>query len=130
MKVISVDSVWAWCIFYAGKDIENRDSQVKHRGAMGVRAKKTPSLEAYLAAARIVSLPPIDQLPCSCILGVVDVIDCVPNELCPESPWKSNRKHCLRLANPQRYDLPRPCLKAMPGIFEVDLEDPGQSTSN
>lgn len=41
MKALSIRQPWAWCIIYAGKDIENRTWATQYRGPVLIHAAKT-----------------------------------------------------------------------------------------
>src|SRR6266851_3268078 len=98
MKAISVRAPWWWFILHGGKDIENRDWPTKFRGTVYVHASKFWKTDEIsddwdcikdMAAQDNVALP----LPfgneaarnlCTamrgsggCIVGTVDIVDCV-----------------------------------------------------
>lgn len=83
MKIITIKQPWAWAIFHAGKDIENRKWIPSHRGPLGIHAaKSTVSSEYKIAADFIRSLgytPPTfeelrDRGETGVILGTVDFV--------------------------------------------------------
>ncbi len=121
MKCLSVRQPWAWAIIHAGKDVENRNWPTKYRGKLVIHAGKSCSLSEYeYAAADIAKTsgkrpPPLDELPRGCIVGVVDLVDCVEDS---ESEWAQEDSVHWVVRSPVPCQ-PRP-LKGMLGLFEVD----------
>jgi hypothetical protein len=81
MKVLSVRQCWAWAIFHAGKDVENRTWRTHYRGPLGIHAsgRGTPlgrelrEMRATLALIEPTRVPPKTFL--LGILGVVELVD-------------------------------------------------------
>jgi len=117
MKALSVKQPWAWLIVHGLKDIENRDWSTKfrgriyvhastrwdttlgHRAALHFLAQKCGESEAqqkWLVIQR-------DAKP-GCIVGEVDIMDCVTSS---ESLWFVD-KYGFVLANPVAYETPIP----------------------
>jgi hypothetical protein len=83
MKALSVRQPWAWAIFYAGKDIENRSYKIKNCPetiAIHV-ATRRDSLDKLPSG---VSRPRLEDLVTGVIIGVVDVVEVVDRH---ESKW-------------------------------------------
>lgn len=107
---LSVRQPWAWGLFHAGKNLENRGHMAIRSG--GMRAGVTIAIHASqgmgkaeyeIAAATIEKIgrckvPPPGELERGGIIGVVDVVDIVNKSL---SPWFFGPK-ALVLANQRR----------------------------
>ena len=133
MKALSIRAPWWWFILYAGKDIENRDWQTNYRGTVYLHASKWWSKSAVIDDARsaidcyekssLFSMAHTAQIKWDtmkglggCIVGTVDIIDCVSQS---DSPWFFG-KYGFVLANPVALREPIPCKGAL-GFFEVFL---------
>lgn len=113
MRAISIRPPWAWAIFYAGKDIENRCWNTKMRGTVAVHASKTmsrPHYEEVVAEigqlAPRAKVPPYEALPRSAIVGLVDIIGCDKKT---QSKWHDRGQYGFVLANPRALPKPIPC---------------------
>lgn len=110
MKIISIRQPWAWGIFRAGKDIENRSWATKVRGRVLVHASlRTPTTldrEQILSIlmkhplrwtgtmlcdaldigpeSRETRWSALRMLPVGGIIGSVEIVDCVSHST---SPW-------------------------------------------
>lgn len=51
MKIITIKQPWAWAIFHAGKDVENRKWLPAYRGLLGIHAAKSTDPKDYKVAA-------------------------------------------------------------------------------
>lgn len=127
MKALSVRSPWWWFILHAGKDIENRDWPTRFRGRIYLHAGKWFNEEEvyydWMFGAGLVTKPDcfpsgieLDDLKrsCGCIVGKVDIVDCV---MLSSSPWFFG-KYGFVLRNPVIFAQPIP-FKGMLGFFEV-----------
>ena len=120
MKALSVKQPWAWLILNAGKSVENRSWKTNYRGRVylhvGQQTDKTgfPLQRQYVKDSNII-IP--DTLTTGCIVGEVDIVDCVTQS---NSPWFEGA-YGFVLANPIMYETPVPC-KGKLGFFEVDRE--------
>lgn len=126
MKCLTVRQPWAWAILQAGKGIENRTWPTRHRGPLLIHAgtsRGEKDLRQLRDWARTygVKEPAPDALVFGAILGVVDLVACLPRHQVPadhpgsnwaEGPW------CWLLANPRPLDRPVPW-KGLLGLFEV-----------
>lgn len=94
IRVLTVRQPWAWAIFNAGKDVENRRYPTSLRGALGIHAGQVIDMPAIaeLRAAGF-DVPDPDDLPRGVIVGVTNVVDCVQDS---ESRWaRPGRFHWL-----------------------------------
>ncbi|WP_155960585.1 ASCH domain-containing protein [Fischerella sp. PCC 9605] len=47
MKAISLKAPWAWAIFHAGKDVENRSWKTEYRGSLLIHVSRDYTLGEY-----------------------------------------------------------------------------------
>ena len=108
------------------KDIENRRWATKYRGRIYVHApsKADDFLETMKWLGEHIGLAPYACMvlaspkysPKGCIIGEVDIVDCVAES---KSPWfVGTFGFCL--ANPKAYEMPILC-KGKLGFFEPDM---------
>src|SRR4051812_48552997 len=73
MRALTVRQPWAWAIFHAGKDIENRSWKNQHTiGTIAIHAaSRTDPLELLPPRTR---RPATEELAIGAIVGVVDVV--------------------------------------------------------
>jgi hypothetical protein len=92
---LSVRQPWAWALFYAGKDLENRDWRptnpgLKQRGWIAIHASKGMTKAYYEEAAAYmrdrlgIICPAPKDLPRGGIVGSVVIVDLVIKS---DSPW-------------------------------------------
>jgi hypothetical protein len=88
---LSIRQPWAWAIFNAGKDIENRDWVTEYRGRVLIhvgltmtRAEYDAGIESIHAVVPAIVAPAADMLPRGGIVGSVEIVDCVSSSA---SPW-------------------------------------------
>lgn len=106
------------------KDIENRNWPTQHRGRIYVHAPKREDdfIETMKWLGSHIGLAPFACMllespqysPRGCIVGEVDIVDCVTES---KSPWFVG-KYGLRLTNPEAYAMPIP-YKGRLGFFEL-----------
>ncbi len=121
MKALSIRQPWAWAILSAGKDIENRDWTTNLRERIIIHASKTFDWEGYLWLQRHGHNPPnARQIPTGCLVGEVEITDCLPVEQVTDNHWAFG-PNCLMLANPKTYDTPIPH-KGQLGFFDTKEE--------
>ena len=120
MRALSVRQPWAWAIFYAGKDIENRS--YKH--------KNCPETIAIHVATRSDSVdnlptevrrPRPEDLQTGVIIGVVDVVEVVNQH---ESKWFSGPlgwvlRNSRVLIEPIKYTGARRLWKVKPEVVRT-----------
>ena len=129
MKALSVMQPWAWLIVHGLRDIENRgwpttfrgricvhassrwDTAAAHRQALSLLARKCGTREAQRVWAEMQA----NGRP-GCIVGEVDIVDCVTSS---RSLWFAG-KYGFVLANAVAYKSPIP-QRGGTGLFDVDL---------
>ena len=126
MKALSVRAPWWWFILHGGKDIENRDWPTRFRGTHYLHAGKwfrdeevyydwqfAAGLGEDILVPSGFTLADLRQ-SCGCIVGKVDIVDCVSRS---RSPWFFG-KYGFVLANPVAFEKPIPFKGAL-GFFDV-----------
>jgi len=78
MKALSVCQPWAWAIVAGIKTIENRWRPTRHRGPLVIHASKSRRYLEEDFSELLPGLPPWDELDYGALVGVVEVVDCVP----------------------------------------------------
>ncbi len=125
MKALSVRAPWWLAILDGGKNIENRDWSTNFRGRIYLHAGKwfneLEIMQDLRTIQRIFNLDDPDPEMMKmfrpfggCIVGTVDIIDCVQES---DSPWFFG-KYGFVLANPVALERPIP-YKGMLGFFDV-----------
>ncbi|MXM66099.1 hypothetical protein GR925_22270 [Streptomyces sp. HUCO-GS316] len=106
LRVLSIRQPWAWAIFHAGKDIENRGWMTDYRGTIAIQAGKNPAPGAREKLhAMGIDVP--DSLPTCVVLGVVDLADIVKESA---SRWAVDDHWHWQFTNPRPLDDPVPLL--------------------
>jgi ASCH domain len=72
---LTVRQPWASLIIEGTKDVENRGWSTYHRGPLIIHAGNALDREALAKHRRL--LQHADSLPHGCLLGTVDLVDCV-----------------------------------------------------
>jgi len=97
MKAITIHQPWAWAIIHAGKNIENRTWQTKHRGPLAIHASKRRHRGEYQYARQVIQrilrdagksdmgVPRFEEAIRGAIIGTVEVTGIALTE--PESRW-------------------------------------------
>jgi hypothetical protein len=134
MKVLSVRQPWAWAIIHGGKDVENRVWETKHRGPLAIHAGKKFDFtredwnnalsgaygETYwkMAGGFNQSRPFPGDHPKGAIIGIVDIVDCIPDSAC-DNPWKAEGDNfwCWIVENPRPVE-PLP-MKGQLGLWTI-----------
>ena len=103
MKALTVKWPWAWAIIHAGKDVENRSWHTGYRGSLAIHAglSVTRTYHAWTQvwmAAIGVEAPEMPELPRGCVVGTVDLVDCVRDS---GSRWAMPGQWHWVLRNPQ-----------------------------
>lgn len=129
MKAISIRQPWAWLIFNAGKDIENRVWSTNLRGRVLVHAAKGMTVSEWdnaiydahthcgVSADVLKNGCEFAQLQRGGIIGSVEIVDCVREH---PSVWKGQGQYGFVLRNPS--PLPFTPWKGALGFFEVPDE--------
>ena len=128
MKALSLWQPWAWLIFNAGKDVENRGWSTSYRGPLLIHAaKRRPSVdevsdianqldEAGLeeASTRLRRAWGTEAFHLGGIVGQVELVDCVRRST---SLWAAPDRVHWKLAGaaPQEFQA----LRGARGLFEV-----------
>lgn len=78
LKALTVRQPWAWAIFAAGKDIENRTWATQHRGPLLIHAGSHIDRHGY-AHLRALGLHPPEPVKITrrALLGIVEVVSMV-----------------------------------------------------
>jgi hypothetical protein len=92
MKALSVCQPWAWAIVAGIKTVENRSRPTRHRGPLAIHASRSRRYLAGDYADLLPGLPPVEQLDFGALVGVVEVVGCVPvaeveGDLFAAGPW-------------------------------------------
>jgi hypothetical protein len=116
MRCLSIKQPWAHAIIHLGKNIENREWPTSYRGLLAIHASKgTDNLNAYdlkdWSVEFGVEFPKPDAYTLGAIIGVVDLVDCLPLAKVEDQPW-ADGPWCFLLANP-RPITPFPCRGAL-----------------
>ena len=121
---------------YGVKQIEGRDWPTEHRGRLWIAATKRRPLESEVEAVQNQydaiaeareGLQPFyarpESFPTSCLLGCVDLVDCVPGEVLRQNADVGEEAtECgfgFVLENPCRLTLP-PHVLGQPKIYQLD----------
>ncbi|MCP4248070.1 MAG: ASCH domain-containing protein [bacterium] len=91
MKALSVNQPWAWLIIHGGKWIENRTWRTPYRGPLAIHAGRSRRWLSDFYNARgwaidddaypgRVVLPRRSDLIFGAVIGLVDLVDCVPSD--------------------------------------------------
>ncbi len=123
MKCLTIKQPWAWLIFNDGginkglKNIENRTWHTKIRGTVAIHTSKNVDIEVYNGLIKYsgFKLPPLNELECGKIIGVVDIVDSVEKHT---SYWKEHNSIGFVLENPKKLTTPLP-LKGQLGFFNL-----------
>lgn len=109
MKGLTVRQPWAWLEVKGFKKVENRTWETKYRGPLAIHAGLTYGWalgeDETLRVIEGTPLPPPADLVYGGIIGLVDLVDCVPFEkigmydrLFASGPW------CWKLENPRAIE--------------------------
>lgn len=123
MKALTIRQPWAYAVISCGKNIENRSRPFSYRGPLAIHAGKSQVESEW--ARDFVDVWPVgltftnDDLVYGAIIGVVNLIDCVPYERVKgqcwaEGPW------CLIFRN--ATPIEPISWRGMLGLFEVPDE--------
>jgi hypothetical protein len=106
MKTLTIRSPWAQNIIRDGKNIENRSWQTLYRGPLLIHVSKTPHTPES-----------------GMIIGVVDLVDCLPpdNRSISGNKWAEPGYYHWVLENPRELKTKIP-IKGKLSIWEYDLD--------
>jgi hypothetical protein len=124
VKALSIHQPWAWAILHAGKTVENRGWSTNYRGPLLIHASKTRSSydrEAKLDWLKVygVALSRWEDLVTGAIVGVVDLVDCLPASQVSPSRWVEGPV-CWVLENPRSFPEAVPYRGAQ-GLFDIKV---------
>lgn len=108
MKALSIQQPWAWAIFNAGKDIENRDWNTQFRGPVLIHCGLKIDQSAFDDIEMICGRRPPKELPTGGIVGRVDIVGVSDRH---DSKWFFGR-YGFQLANATPLPF-RPCKGAL-----------------
>ena len=116
MRALSVNNPWAWAIIHGGKLVENRSWRTRHRGALAIHAGRSTRrlLDEWPHG---VAAPRANEFQFGALIGVVDVVDCVPLAEVADDPFASG-PWCWVLASPRALAQPLPW-RGRQLLFEV-----------
>lgn len=132
MKMLSIRQPWASLICAGIKDVENRTWNAKHRGRMLIHASsaKCPKDIAYLLPVEmgnamrnehIYGNLDLNDFPTGAIIGYVDLVDCVEDDV--DSIWADPGCVKFILKNAYMFDEPIVGVKGKLNIFEYDMDE-------
>jgi hypothetical protein len=98
MKALSVCQPWAWSIVHGIKTVENRWRPTSHRGPLVIHASRSRRYCRGAYSELLSGLPPSDQLDFGALIGVVDVVNCMPVADVMGQPFAEGPR-CWILAN-------------------------------
>lgn len=120
-KALTVKQPWTELIALGIKDVENRTWKTKFRGRVYLHSSKNRDLHSRLSDQQIQAFDHIEEthLHLGCIIGEVDIIDCVQND---RSIWaeKGEGIYHWKLANAVMYDKPIENVKGKLGLWNID----------
>jgi hypothetical protein len=123
MKALSIKQPWASLICAGIKDVENRTWYTNFCGRIYIHAGKDRDKSAY-DMSHFIELGNINTQQVGCIIGEVDVINCLfrfgGERDYLYSTWHEVGMYGFVLKNPIAYDNPIP-YKGRLGFFEVEL---------
>jgi hypothetical protein len=116
MKALTVAQPWAWALIFGNKRIENRNWSTTYRGPLLIHAGK--STKFWVDTLPHGTKPPErPALPFGVLLGIVDLIDCVPYEEVKDDPYAIAGMICWKVANPRPVE--QVACQGLMAIFEV-----------
>jgi hypothetical protein len=114
MKALSVCQPWAWAIVAGIKTIENRSRRVRYRGPLVIHASRSRRYCRGDYSGLLPDLPPWEELDYGALVGVVEVVDCVPLAEVEGDPFA---------LGPWCWVLRRPRLQPVPFAGQVSFFD-------
>jgi len=97
VKALTILQPWAWAIVHGQKRIENRTWKTPYRGPLAIHAGQK-LFYFNNGHDKPCEFPPKEQLVFGAIIGLCDLIDCLPAESVPANPFKIG-PCCWILAN-------------------------------
>ncbi len=122
-KALSIWEPWATLIVMGKKDVENRVWQTSYRGPLLIHAgKNTAYFEedaTWIRETLGIPVPPRSQLNLGCVIGYVELVDCVYSEL-GDGRWGQPGCYHWHLKNARSLDTPIPA-RGFQRIFNICL---------
>ncbi len=91
MKILTVRQPWTWALVFGPKRIENRTWATRYRGDVAIHASANPEFRKTWRARGpdwwrdlIPGCPEPDAMPYGCIIGTLELIDCVELQNLPD----------------------------------------------
>jgi hypothetical protein len=113
MKALSIRAPFAWAIFHAGKNVENRSWRTHLRGTVAIHASQTLPRWFYENAVRDIkrlspraNVPSYDSIRRAAIIGVVDIVGCEKKK---QSKWHERGNYGFILTRPRLFRTPISC---------------------
>ncbi len=126
MKALTICQPWAWAIMAGHKRVENRTWATRYRGELAIHAGKSRNwmshglreIEDVLGRQVVDQLfePLGGQLDFGTVLGIVDLIDCIPvSQATRRFPWVADHPFadgpiCWIVENPRPITEPIPAI--------------------
>lgn len=104
MHVLTLKQPWAWAVFFAGKDVENRSILTTHRGATYIHAGRKVDSDG-LELLRQLGITPPEHFAHGVILGSVDLFGCITDS---HSVWAMPGKWHWLMREPELLPEPIP----------------------
>jgi hypothetical protein len=116
LDILSVCQPWAWAIVTGIKRVENRSRPTRHRGPLVIHASRSRRSLGQDFGELLPNLPPVEQLDFGALIGVVEIVGCVPvaeveGDPFAVGPW------CWLLANARRIQPAR--FRGLVSLFKV-----------
>ena len=117
LKALTLRQPFAWSVFNAAKDVENRTWPCKVRGTIAIHAAYNQPEGVYSPSSKFIQsvlkklgkksvrIPPLAKLDRGAIVGLVDIVDCVAGS---PSAWFEGPIGFV-LANPRLLPKPIAC---------------------
>jgi hypothetical protein len=130
MKALSVCQPWAWAIVTGAKRIENRWRPTRHRGPLVIHASRSRRYCRGDYSGLLPRLPPWGELDYGVLVGLVEVVDCVPLAAAEGDPFAVG-PWCWILDKPRRlrpvpfagqvsfFDVPDGLIEALPAAARI-----------
>ncbi|MDJ0554716.1 MAG: ASCH domain-containing protein [Microcoleaceae cyanobacterium MO_207.B10] len=104
---LSLRQPWAWAIFHAGKDIENRAWLTKYRGLLYIHASQSydKGAKTWIEEQFDIEVPSQKDVETGKILGSVNLVNISSQG---QSPWAMPNQYHWEIASPRLLDIPVP----------------------
>lgn len=116
MRCLTVRQPWAWAIIHGTKRIENRSRPIHYRGPLLIHAGLSRSCMTPDVLARVPGASDEPELDYGTLVGVVELVDCVPVSEVSGQPY-ADGPWCWMLRDPR--PVARVKWKGSLGLFMV-----------